>query len=132
MAMTTTFSSVDAASVPAYADGEPLVLNTPAGPPDRASTWGAIGLYLRQPVVTGKVAPVHNVLRRLLGSVREAARRAIVTPDARHVVATCYPMAAADKATLAAKGIAHVYLGEGFATYCARREAETVAEDEGL
>ena len=48
------------------------------------------------------------------------------------VVATCYKMPAADKATLAAKGIYHVWLGEGFAAYCKAREADVLDDDAGL
>lgn len=48
------------------------------------------------------------------------------------VVATCYPMTAADKATLSDKSIRHVYLGDGFKAYCALREAEVAEEEPGL
>lgn len=48
------------------------------------------------------------------------------------VVATCYPMPAADKATLKDKRIHHVYLGDGFNEYCRQREADTAETDAGL
>lgn len=41
------------------------------------------------------------------------------------VVATCYPMPKADRDTLAAKRIHHVYLGDAFTAYCREREADT-------
>ena len=47
-----------------------------------------------------------------------------------HVVATCYKMAPADRATLAAKGVQHIWLGDGFQAYCRERENEK-ADDEG-
>lgn len=50
----------------------------------------------------------------------------------RFVVATCYPMPAVDKATLKAKNIEHVYLGDGFTEYCRQRDAEKAEPDEGL
>lgn len=48
------------------------------------------------------------------------------------VVATCYPMPPSDKATLSAKGIHHVWLGDGFKAYCAQRESEQVDQEDGL
>lgn len=61
------------------------------------------------------------------GTIREihGERRPIV-------VATCYTMPPADRETLAAKNIHHVYLGDGFKAYCRSREAETVSEEGGL
>lgn len=46
------------------------------------------------------------------------------------VVATCYPMPAADRSTLNAKKIHHVYLGDGLVKYIRGRETEP-AEDNG-
>jgi hypothetical protein len=48
------------------------------------------------------------------------------------IAATCYPMPAADKATLAAKGIRHIFLGDGFRAYVKARENEQADNGEGL
>lgn len=46
--------------------------------------------------------------------------------------ATCYRMSATDKATLKAAGIHHIYLGDGFKAYCAKRAQEKPVEEEGI
>lgn len=48
------------------------------------------------------------------------------------VVATCYQMSATDKATLKAAGIRHIYLGDGFKAYCAKRADEKPVEETGI
>jgi hypothetical protein len=48
------------------------------------------------------------------------------------IIATCYPMSAPDKATLAAKGIRHIFLGDGFRAYVKARENEQADNGEGL
>lgn len=48
------------------------------------------------------------------------------------VLATCYPMTQADKGTLNSSGIYHIYLGDGFKAYCAKRAQEKPVEEEGI
>jgi hypothetical protein len=39
---------------------------------------------------------------------------------------------ATDKATLKAAGIHHIYLGDGFKAYCAKRSEEKPVEEAGI
>jgi hypothetical protein len=47
------------------------------------------------------------------------------------VVATCYPMPKVDRETLAAKGVRHVWLGDGFEAWCKARPRDE-GREEGL
>jgi hypothetical protein len=48
-----------------------------------------------------------------------------------YLVATCWPMSAADKSTLLAKGVHHIRLGEPFEAYVKARESEQVEDGAG-
>jgi hypothetical protein len=78
--------------------------------------------------VRGRSKSLHVEVKAGLSDVADIARQIETyrtAADFRYiVVATCYPMPAADKATLAAKKIHHVYLGDGFKAYCKARESE--------
>jgi hypothetical protein len=51
-------------------------------------------------------------------------------PPEYFVVATCWPMPAADRATLAAKDVSHVWLASSFDEYVKSRESEDLGGDE--
>jgi len=68
--------------------------------------------------------------------VADVARQIeLYSQHSRHsviVVATLWPMAPDDKATLSAKGIRHITLGAAFDEYCESREREQIVEEADL
>lgn len=76
----------------------------------------------REMFVEVKASPVDvgDVAKQMALYMQFTAERA----DALFVVATCYAMPRSDRETLAAKGVRHIWLGDGFDAYCETRRAE--------
>lgn len=77
-----------------------------------------------------KARPVDvAAIARQIATYRNGQGDSGTIPD---VVATCYPMPRADRDTLTAKGIHHVYLGPDFVAYCKARDNEASDESDAL